>query len=397
MRNSSKKVYPLKKVFNFKFITFVLVLLILILIFTFNLKLIKACYYLNVSGLFALKGNEKLSLEYLKLSFDSGVYSGGDYYQHHILTNNLDSLRRAYEISPSNFFYLTKLASASIENGKWFDSQKYFSGIKLARYLAKEGISFVYNRDDDISRKGLFYLSFARKISSDPRISYELGRAFCWRYNSFDKGNLLISAALSRDPKNPSYYGEIGSINKRKGNYSKALSYFVIANRIDPNNYWNFINIAEILRDEGYLDEALSFLGKAREIDPKIESAYYLAAGIYKKLDKLDNAYNEYQKIIEIDPLSYSPRYNFGVFLYSVGEYEKSLTQLTMAIILKNDHLWSYYYRSLVYEKLSKFNEALVDMKKVASYAPENDSFLRRLKDLESKVNETSNNKTESH
>lgn len=395
MKSFLKKAPTNKK--KFKFIYLPILFLILIFAFILNFYSIKSHYYLNVSGLYALKGNSKLSLEYLNLSLNSKFYPKGAYYHKYVLTDDFDSLKKAYENSQYNFFYLSKLAEDSIKKGKWKESQNYFSGIKLARYLSREGVGYVYNSDKDISRMGLFYLSSARKISSDPRISYEFGRALCWKYNSFDKGTLLIKEALKKDPVNSSYYRELGSIEKRKGNYPKALSCFIISKRIDPNNYWNYINIAEILRDESYLDESLKYLEKAKEVDRKIESAYYLSAGIYRKLDRLNLAYTEYQKIIEINPLSYSPRYNFGVFLYSVGEYEKAITQFTMAIIFKDDHMWSYYYRSLAFEKLSKFDEALSDMKKAIYFDPKNESFFVRLNILESKVNETSNNKTKSH
>lgn len=350
-----------------------------------------------MSGLFLLKGEKDLSLQYSGLAFKYGANSSGAYYNSYILLNQLDLLKKAYELSPYNFFYLSKLASDAISEGKWFDSQKYFYGIKLARYLTKEGAGFVYDGNDVVSKKGLFYFSFARKISKDPKVSYELGRALSWKCNSFDKGEMLINDALKNDPKNPAFYREIGNIEKRKKNYSKALSNFIIAMKIDPNNYWNLIDISVILRDRGYLEEALSYLDKVKEIDPKVESAYYISAGIYKMLDKLSNSYNEYQKIIELMPLTYSPRYNFGVFLYSIGEYDKAITQLTMSVILKDDFLWGYYYRSLAFEATSKFNEALADMKKVVSLNPENESFLRRVEKLESKISKTPNNKTESH
>jgi len=95
--------------------------------------------------------------------------------------------------------------------------------------------------------------------------------------------------------------------------------------------------------------------------------------------------------------LSYSTRYNYGVFLYSAKDYDKAITQLTMSIILKDDYIWSYYYRSLTYEAISKFDLALADMEKVVSLNPENESFLKRLYQLESKVSEASNNKSKSH
>ena len=350
-----------------------------------------------MSGLSLLKGNKELSLHYSDLAFDYGINSSGAYYNSYVLLNQLSSLQKAYELSQSNFFYLSRLACDSISQGKWLDSQKYFSGIKLARYLTREGTSFVYDGDPDISKKGLFYLSFARKISTDPKVSYELGRALCWKYNSFTKGETLINEALMKDPKNPTFYRELGSICRRKKNYSKALSDFIVALRIDPNNYWTLIDISTILRDRGYLNEALKYLNRAKEIDPKIESAYYVSADIHKKLGNINLSYNEYQKIIELLPLSYSTRYNYGVFLYSAKDYDKAITQLTMSIILKDDYIWSYYYRSLTYEAISKFDLALADMEKVVSLNPENESFLKRLYQLESKVSEASNNKSKSH
>lgn len=398
MKSFSLKICPSGKILKNKFFyIYSTIFLLCFLFFALNFNLIKSYYYLNRSGLSLLKGNKELSLQYSDLAFDYGINSSGAYYNSYILLNEINTLQKAYELSQSNFFYLSRLACDSISQGKWLDSQKYFSGIKLARYLAREGASFVYDSDTDISKKGLFYLSFARKISTDPKVSYELGRALCWKYDSFTKGETLINEALMKDPKNPTFYRELGSICRRKKNYSKALSDFIVALRIDPNNYWTLIDISTILRDRGYLNEALKYLNRAKEIDPKIESAYYVSADIHKKLGNINLSYNEYQKIIELMPLSYSTRYNYGVFLYSAKDYDKAITQLTMSIILKDDYKWSYYYRSLAYEAISKLDLALADMKKVVSLDPENESFLKRFVKLESKVSEASNNKAKSH
>ena len=84
----------------------------------------------------------------------------------------------------------------------------------------------------------------------------------------------------------------------------------------------------------------------------------------------------QFGQIVFLLPEKQNPRYQWGVFLYQQREWETALTQLTMSIALKPDHLWSYYYRALVLVELNHQQKALNDLEKALEINPEQSSVI---------------------
>jgi tetratricopeptide (TPR) repeat protein len=366
-----------------------LLVIVIIVLFLCNFNTLKSLFITNLSGLYLLTGNNQKALELADETLNSYFKTSATYYNAYTQKGDLNLLIEAYKLAPNNFTYLSKLAEDSIEQGKWYESQKYFNSLKLARHLSNKGLEFAYDNDDNISKKGLFYLCFARKISNDPIVSSNLGRALSYKYYCYNKGKILFDEAEKNDPKNPTYYSDLGYLAYRKMDYTLARSFYAISYRLDQNNYWNTISIADTFNIEKNYIEALEWLDKSKKMDPEIETAYYNSARIFDEIGKIDLAELEYKKIVEIKPMNYSPRYNWGVFLYTKGEYKKSITQLSMSIIFKEDFIWSYYYRSLVYEQIGNIEKALQDIQKGLLFDNTNKAFQDRFDDLKSKIDKT--------
>ena len=367
-----------------------LLLLTVFLLLIFQKYSVKSLFKSNLSALNLLKDNKEYSLKLANQALDDKKASSAAFYNLYIQKNDLYLLIQAYRLAPNNFTYLSKLAEDSIEKGKWYESQKYFNSLKLARYLSGRGLEFAYSNDEKISKKGLFYLCFARKISNDSIVSSALGRVLSSKFKSINKSRILFEEAIKNDIKNPTYYSDIANIEYRKKNYISARSFYIITYRLDPNNYSCLINISNTFRAEKNYLEALKWLEKAKKLDPQNETAYYNSARIYEEIDNLDFADNEYKKLIEIRPLDYSPRYNWGIYLYNRNDYLKSINQFTMSIIFKDDYVWSYFYRSRVYEKIGDLDKAIKDIEKCIKLDFANISFQNKLDELKSKINNTS-------
>lgn len=365
-------------------------LLITLFFLLFQKYSFKSLFSSNLSALNLLKGNKETSIVLANKAINTKKASSAAYYNLYIQKNDLYHLIQAYRLAPNNFTYLSKLAEDSIEKGKWYESQRYFNSLKLARYLSGRGLEFAYSNDKNISKKGLFYLCFARKISNDSIVSSALGRVLSSKYNSINKARILFEESIKNDIKNPIYYSDLANIEYRKKNYISARSYYIITYRLDPNNYWCLINISNTYRVEKNFTEAIKWLEKAKNLDAEIETAYYNSARIYEEIGNYDLADNEYRELIEKRSYDYSPRYNWGIYLYNRKDYLKAINQLTMSIIFKDDFVWSYFYRSRVYEKIENFTKAIKDMEKCIQLDSANISFKNKLDDLKSKINNTS-------
>jgi tetratricopeptide (TPR) repeat protein len=360
--------------------TFLFVLLtVCILSVVFFQKGIKSLYYTNLSVLSALKGDTALSYQQSILAKKIGFINSGQYYNQYMLDHNISDLSRAFFLNPTNVNFIFLFADETILKGDWLSSNQHFNQIPFARYLARRGTELANDSDSINAKKGLYYLSYARKILAEPQISNSLGSILCFKYKSYQKGESLLWEALIKNPRNISFYDSLSQVFANQGKKELYRSFNELTRRMNPSNLTTLLNIGTSLVNENKIEEGIHYFLYAKAKDQKMPKIHYLLAKAYEKQEKPTLAEKEYFEAIETNPTDSGPRFEWGQVLFQRKDFKRAITQFTIAITLKPDYVWNYYYRGLCYEENQNWQKALTDFNQCLSMEPSNKSFMNRI------------------
>jgi len=118
----------------------------------------------------------------------------------------------------------------------------------------------------------------------------------------------------------------------------------------------------------GYLTNAINKWNKSNG-DEMLVKAYNHRAMAYAGLEKNQEAINDLNKVIELNP-KYAPAYRnrAGVF-ETTREYSKAIDDYDSVIKLENDP-GDFAKRGMVYSKIQKFDDAIIDYLKAIELNP---------------------------
>lgn len=78
-----------------------------------------------------------------------------------------------------------------------------------------------------------------------------------------------LKALLEKDPKNPVYWNQLGSVYAQMNEYEYAIFSYKKALKYNPKNTKALYNLSVIYSEKGDADEALKMIKNAIKIDPK--------------------------------------------------------------------------------------------------------------------------------
>lgn len=355
-----------------------LVLVVFFYVCLFHPRII-SLYYTNLSVLSALKGNISLSFQESSRAKNIGFLNSGQYYNQYMLDHDGKDLKQAFYLNSTNVNYIFLYADETILKGDWISSAQHFNRVPFARYLSRRGSELA--NDDDVvnAKKGLYYLSFSRKILSEPQISNSLGSVLCFKYKSYQKGGILLWEALKENPKNTTYYNSLSQTFSNQGNRSLYRSCTELTRRLNPRDTSNLINLGKSFLQDNKVEEGIQYFLYAKVIDKKMPQIHYLLARAYEKQEKYILAESEFLEAIEQNPTDHSPRFEWGVYLFQKKDFSRALTQFTIATTIKPDYVWSYYYRSLCYQEIKNYKKAKEDIAQCLLLDPNNQTYKDKL------------------
>jgi hypothetical protein len=216
---------------------------------------IESLFYTNLSVLSALKGHTFQSFQISSKAKSIGFINSGQYYNQYMLDHDGEDLKKAFFLNPTNVNYIFLYADETILKGDWLSSAQHFNRVPFARYLSRRGSELANDIDMVNAKKGLYYLSFSRKILDEPQISNSLGSILCFKYKSYQKGEILLWEALKENPKNTTYYNSLSQSFANQGNRTLYRSCVELTRRLNPNNVTHIINIGKSFIQEGKMEE----------------------------------------------------------------------------------------------------------------------------------------------
>jgi len=139
----------------------------------------------------------------------------------------------------------------------------------------------------------------------------------------------------------------------------------------DKKNIRAYYLLAELYYNEGSDDQIiLNTYDRIIKLNPKLAKPYYLKGEIYGFfMDDYDLALENYNKAIDVEPDNPQCYVQRGDFYREIGEFDKAIEDLSMAVKLDAKYIDPYgddiyYLRGRVYIDKESYNEAIEDYKK---------------------------------
>lgn len=217
-----------------------------------------------------------------------------------------------------------------------------------------------------------------------------------------------IKALLKKNPKNPVYWGQLGSCYAQLNEYGYSVYAYQSAIKYDPKNVKAMYNLSIVYADKGSSSDAKKILDRALKLDPKNPLLQASLGNVLIDEQKFDKAKILYERIVDVKPDFDIAHFNLGVINYqerNIAEAEKNYLEvlrinpqdfeakqnLSAISILKQDYIEAvnylkevidanppdditlenaYYNLGVAYLRMKKFKESLDAFETAISIEP---------------------------
>ncbi|PLX18433.1 MAG: hypothetical protein C0601_04555 [Candidatus Muiribacterium halophilum] len=253
-------------------------------------------------------------------------------YHHVICLLNLAKNPQAMEMLES--FDIWQLDRDAVFNMaimlKEFDEKKAASTLLsqlVGRYENKP--EYIYNYalvNPDYAMERLpEYLSSGMFRNSIEKLNYAYVSGLIER-EKYDEAFIMLEDLLVKYPDNSDFMFELGCLNFRKKDYSKAVRNFDRLILEDDPRPEVFYYLGRIFREKREYDKALAFMLRLfRESSRNIHIEYYVElAKVYEKLKKYELALESIEKALDRRPDEKEYRYFYGTLLIRLSRYQQA-------------------------------------------------------------------------
>ncbi|MFN4152724.1 MAG: tetratricopeptide repeat protein, partial [Candidatus Sericytochromatia bacterium] len=144
---------------------------------------------------------------------------------------------------------------------------------------------------------------------------------------------------------NPYLYSNLASVLELLGQSSKALEYFLEADKIMPNNPNFYSAIGGALCKLDRFDESIRYIEKAIRINPNNSNYYFNLALTYTAMQEHEKSIIFYEKSIEINPNFPQAHFNLSIAYLTVGNYERGWKEHEWRTYFIEDPNYTYVFK----------------------------------------------------
>jgi tetratricopeptide (TPR) repeat protein len=247
----------------------------------------------------------------------------------------------------------------------------------------KAKAEWYHSQGFEARKKGEFHLAieyYTKALEIIPNHFKALfNRGFAYdKIGSYDAAIEDYTQAIKLDPKNAYAYYNRGISLDRKNGFDDAIKNFTIAISLEPNKADFHHNRGFAYRKKKNFHQAIIDYTAAIEIDPKHFKAYYNRAFCHDKLSSLQQAEQDYLQALKLQPKNINALHHLGTLMDKIGgdKLYKALDYFHQALSLDPMYSASYNGRGLVFDKLSKHEEAFKDFSKAMELDAQNPVFI---------------------
>lgn len=181
------------------------------------------------------------------------------------------------------------------------------------------------------------------------------------------------SSGIKREQMAEAQY-KLGISDLNNGQLQQAFVKFQKALESNPKYRDVHYALGHIYFLRNQLEEAQKEFMKTIKLDPDFSEAYNYLGKVYEQKGEWELAIKEYNNALE--NLQYKTphfaRYNLGIALMNVNDYEGALIEFDKAIQVESSFIGAYQAKGQVYSQLNQYSEAIEAYQQALKLAPNN-------------------------
>lgn len=185
-----------------------------------------------------------------------------------------------------------------------------------------------------------------------------------------------LKALLKKDPKNPVYWNQLGSVYAQLNSFDNAIISYKNAIKYDPKNVKSMYNLGLIYSEKGAKKEAKKVIEDALKISPKNPLLQAALGNILIDEENYDKAQKVYEQIIAVKPDFEIGHFNLGVINYQKRDIPSAKKNYEEVLKISQDDIEAKENLAAIYIIDSDFENAIKYLKEVIDSNPQDDITL---------------------
>ena len=155
-----------------------------------------------------------------------------------------------------------------------------------------------------------------------------------------------------------------GNKSYKRGNLSKATSYYEKALEFDPEFYLAYFQLGVLQKKQGQSKTTIESLKKVLEIKPDHDKTWFTLGTAYETDGSIEKAIEHYKKAIDVNP-GYSKAYgNLGKLYTDKQDYKDAENILKTIVQIDQEYADGFMRLGLLYLELENYSDASENLKK---------------------------------
>ncbi|MCX8094084.1 MAG: tetratricopeptide repeat protein [Candidatus Goldbacteria bacterium] len=185
-----------------------------------------------------------------------------------------------------------------------------------------------------------------------------------------------LQALLKKDPKNPVYWNQLGSVYAQLNSFDNAIISFKNAIKYDPKNIKAMYNLGLVYSEKGSKKEAKKVIENALKIAPKNPLLQAALGNVLIDEENYDKAEKVYEQIVAVKPDFDIGHFNLGVINYQKRELKEAKKNYEEVLKINPNDVEAKENLAAIHILDSDYENAIKYLKEVIDSNPQDDITL---------------------
>ncbi|WP_169303100.1 tetratricopeptide repeat protein [Thalassotalea mangrovi] len=186
---------------------------------------------------------------------------------------------------------------------------------------------------------------------------------------AFDNDFALAAAALCKTNL------DIYTISETMAEYQKAKESCELTASFKQTDGESHLALGKLYLTNGQYHHAVDQFEAALESDEKLSEAMFELAQTYQQLEDQQQAEKYYQLAIQTEPGYWRNYYEYGAYLFAIGDYTNAIPQLKKVVLLNQNLVNAHNALGACYMMLWQLDKAIVEFNKASEIKPNSAVF----------------------